>query len=506
MTGHGWTRRSVLGGAGAAIAGAAGWALTGCSSSSAGPSTTRAAATSPVPARPGQAQSFVTRPDLTPPVMTVTHHAQDVPQQPRYFLTTTGQGGGQSGPMILDLEGRLVWFSPAPPGKSVLNFNTQTYRGQPVLTWWEGKVTNGHGAGAGVIADSSYNRLATVRAAGGLQTDLHEFFLTDQGTALITANRARPADLSGLGGPAKGTVLSGVAQEIDVATGKLVWEWDSLDHVGPADSYEKLSGSGSASNPYDYFHINSIDVLPDGDWLISARNTWAVYKVARPGGDIIWQLNGKKSSFDMGQGTDFYWQHDARWQGGNVVSLFDDGATPEEERQSRGLILDLDTTAMRATRKHQYVHPSRLLAAFMGSVQVLGDGRVFVGWGMEPYFSEFSEDGRLLIDGQFRAKDGAYRSFTNDWTGEPAGNPAVAARAGRGGGVRVYASWNGATQVSAWAVLAGRKRASLADIGSVSRTGFETEIAVHHPGPFFAVRALDRAGRSLGISGTVRAT
>lgn len=324
-----------------------------------------------------------------------------------------------------------------------------------------------------MIADSSYRVISTVEAGHGLRADLHEFVITPQDTALITAYRARQADLSPLGGPSRGTVLSGVAQEIAIGTGDVLFEWDSLDHVPVTDSQQELSG-GRAKSPFDYFHINSIAVAPDGDLLISSRNTWTVYKVARPGGTVRWRLGGKRSSFRMGKGAAFYWQHHARPHGDTALSVFDDGASPAEEAQSRAILLHLDTAAMEVTLARSYVHPAGLLAANQGSMQVLADGRVLVGWGNQPYFSEFLPDGTLIMDGQFPVPDQSYRAFTGDWTGHPAGRPALAARRNPAGGSTVYASWNGATEVTRWTVHAGTTPSAMAKAGSQERGGFET--------------------------------
>ena len=448
-------------------------------------------------------QHFHSRPDLAPPAIVVTASAHLPATPPYVFLTAPASGQGTGGAMILDNHGDLVWFSPDAGQRAKFNLSPQVYRGKPVLTWWEGLVTQGHGEGVIVIADTSYRRLHTIAAKRGLAADVHEFVITRQGTALITAYRKAAADLSGLGGPASGVVLSGVVQEIDISTGKLLFEWDSLDHVGVAESYQEFSG-GTTANPFDYFHINSINVAPDGDLLISARNTWAIYRLARPGGSVRWRLGGRYSSFAMEPGAGFFWQHHARLHGGGLLSLFDDGAAPQEEQYSRGLILDVDTSGMRASVRRQYIHPRRrLLASAMGSTQVLADGRVLVGWGTEPYFSEFSADGTLLLDGQIATGSPSYRAFRAGWSGHPGGHPAAAARR-RGLAATVYASWNGATEVRAWKVLAGRTPSSLSHVGSARRAGFETAVTTHHAGPYFAAEALNARGHVLGRSRTVR--
>jgi hypothetical protein len=300
-------------------------------------------------------------------------------------------------------------------------------------------------------------------------------------------------------------VLSGVVQEIDIPSGRVLFQWDSLDHVPVTDTYQAFSG-GTAAAPFDYFHINSIAVAPDGNLLISARNTCAVYKVARRGGQVLWRLGGKRSSFHMGPGATFWWQHQAIPQGSHAVSLFDDGASPAREKQSRGILLNLDTAAMRATLLRSYTHSAALLAANQGSMQVLADGRVLVGWGNVPYFSEYTQAGALIMDGQLPAGYNSYRAFTANWTGHPTDSPAIAARVNPAGGSVVYASWNGATQVASWTVLAGSTASALATVGSQGYANFETAISVKADGPWFAVTANDASGHVLGRSATVQRT
>jgi hypothetical protein len=517
MKRDGLTRRDLMRWGGATVVGAGGLTLAGIGGYAwphqADASTS--AAPKAGPATPDDTRGvlhYVTRPDLNPPAITVSRHSGPQAGDPPYFILAPAgyplTGPGQPGLMILDRYANPVWFAPntgfpADKGMGRMDLQVQTYRGQPVLTWWEGQVKLGVGYGKAVIADSSYNTIATINGGDGMSADLHEFVISPQDTALITAVRQRPTNLSALGGPAKGVALTGSVLEIDIATGKVLFEWNSLDHVPVTDSYAAFSG-GTSKSPFDYFHINSIAVAPDGDLIISSRNTCAVYKIARPGGRVQWRLGGKQSSFEMGPGATFWWQHHARPQGETVLSLFDDAASPQKEPQSRAILLDLDTTAMRATLSRSYTHPAKLLAANQGSMQLLAGNRVLVGWGNLPYFTEFAENGTLLLDGQFPVGDQSYRTFTASWTGQPTENPAVAARVNQAGGSVVYASWNGATELSSWTVLAGSTSTRLQEAGSQRRTGFETMITVNSAGPYFAVTANDANGHVLGQSATVK--
>jgi hypothetical protein len=497
------TRRRLFGLAGTSAAGAAGLTLGGCSAGS--PPGGGAA-----PAAYASAgQHFVSRPDLTPPRIAVVGHGLGADSR-HVFLNAPYSGPGHGGTVLIDSHGELVWLGANTADRHRLTFSAQTYRGRAVLTWFEGLVVEGYGRGELVVADSSYRTIQTINAASGVMTDFHEFVITPQDTALVTAYRThRGLDLSGVGGPPSGVLLSGVAQEIDIATGRLLFEWDSINYVPVTETYQQPQrsgdgGDGSERRPFNYFHINSLAIDQDGDLLVSSRNTWTVYKVSRQTGTIIWRMNGKKSDFTMGSGARFFWQHDARPHGDGVLTVFDNGALPAEEKQSRALILAVDTSAMHVTLTKAYVHPGRrMIAGAMGNAQLLPDGRMFVGWGTEPYFSEFAPDGRLLLDGSMSKGAPSYRAYTEHWAGRPAELPAAAARH-RSGGATIYASWNGATDVAYWTVLAGTVSSSLTDIASARRTGFETPIAVRNTGPYFAVQPHDAAGHPLSRSAPVK--
>ena len=176
----------------------------------------------------------------------------------------------------------------------------------------------------------------------------------------------------------------------------MLFEWRSLDHVAIEESHAPIS----TDTPFDYFHVNSIELDADGNYLVSARNTWAIYKIDRGSGNVIWRLGGKKSDFAMGPGTVFAWQHDARHHGATdqLVSLFDDGAAPQVQPQSKALVLALDTKRMRATLHRRYTHDPPVLSHALGSTQLLPNGNVLVGWGTAPWLSEYTHDGELVFD------------------------------------------------------------------------------------------------------------
>jgi hypothetical protein len=491
----GMTRGRFL--AGAALVGLAGGIL-GC-----GPSGRVRPLEPPQPG--GGVWAFRSRPDLSPPTVTVGRQSEGTAPGYVFVAPKNGPGEtgpGQRGPMIVDDEGRPVWFRPLQDDEiDAMDFKAQAYRGKPALTWWEGSHT-AYGQGEYAVLDGSYGGLARVRAGDGFDGDLHEFLLTERDTALITVYERVPYDLSAVGGPADGVVAEGVVQEIDVETGDVVFQWRSLEHVGPEESL--FPPPEDPAEPHDYFHINSVEVDHDGNLLVSARKTSATYKIARDNNKVLWRLDGKKSDFEMGPGTRTTYQHDARRRPDGTLTIFDNGAEGMSER-SRAVVVALDEDAMKASLVLECLHPARRrLSLTQGNMQTLPNGNAFVGWGSEPNFSEFSERGELLFDATFPPGVESYRSFRFPWVGMPNDGPAVAAEPGpKAGEISVHASWNGATEVASWSVLAGPSPKQLEPLGSVPRTGFETAMAARTEGPHVRVEALDRRGQVLGRSAVI---
>lgn len=503
------TRRRLLTGAGAA----AGMAVLGGGALGAAGLWGRAKRPKRVPrlrsfasAAGGPVREFVSRPDLRPPTVSISGGGV----APGYlFVVPSASGGAQAGPLMLDDHGEPVWFAPISRALWATNFRAASYGDEPVLTWWEGRMTvKGFGRGEGVIADRSYREIARVRAGNGRQIDMHEFRLTPEGTALFVCYpESVTADLSPIGGPVDGAALQSVVQEVDVRSGRVLLEWRSLEHVPLQDSYQP------PAIPYDYLHVNSIDVMPDGNLLVSGRCTWALYKLERRTGRVIWRLGGKRSDFQLGEGARFAWQHDAEQPTTSTITLFDDAYAELDngpnfskiESQSRGVALDVDERRRAVRLARSYRQPRPLLANAMGSMQTLPDGHVLVGWGSEPDASEFSADGRLLADVRLGANHDSYRVFRYPWTASPATAPAIATRRDSSKAtVNLYASWNGATAVSHWLVRAGRSPSELRAVGIAARRGFETVVPLGRASGYLQVRALDDAGRSLASSEVVR--
>jgi Arylsulfotransferase (ASST) len=465
------------------------------------------------PSRASEAQSFRSEPGLHPPVVTV-HRPATSASAPGYLFATPFIGPGQYGPMIFDNGGNLVWFRALPPGEDAGDLRTQTYRGQTVLTWWQGRTwTFGYGQGVDVIANSNYKTVAVIKAGNGLQADEHELLLTPNGSAFVLAYSPVTTNLTAAGGGASGIALDGVIQEIDPRTGLVMWEWHSLGHVDVSESYSSLPGL--ATNPFDYFHINSLDVDRHGNILISARNTWTIYEINARTGGVTWRLGGKKSTFALGPGVAFAWQHNALFLENGEISVFDDEGSPPVKPPSRGEVIKLNAAAKTATLVIQFIRsPAALTTNSQGNLQQLPGERWLIGWGGVPNFTEFNSKGEVIFDAQLPnatlaggipSGEFSYRVYREPWSGQPtAYNPAIAVRRA-GGATAVYASWNGATDIASWQLLAGPDANHLSPTGATTpRSGFETTI----PAPaaaYYEVRALSASGKVLASSKAVAA-
>ncbi|TML97263.1 MAG: hypothetical protein E6G03_03055 [Actinobacteria bacterium] len=432
---------------------------------------------------------YHSRPDLRPPPIQILKRARDTAAG--YIFIAPKKNVEQAGPLILDNRGRVVWFRPLDT-HAVTDFRVQRYRGRPVLTWWQGRPDEGDGESGYSIYDDRYRLVAHVQPGNGLLGDIHEFKLTPHNTALMTFIRQVLV---------KGRrVLEGGFQELDIRTRRVLFEWHSIDHVRLVESYYHLPRNPDGL--YDYFHINSIDVGQDGNFLVSARNTHTIYKIDRRSGRILWRLGGKRSDFNLGRAARFAWQHDARRLPNGNLTLFDNSAGPQVRKQSRGLVLRLDLAHRQATVVRSFVHTPPLVSVDQGNLQRLRNGDFLAGWGHQPRFTEFGPRGTIRFDGRFgHGRVDSYRAYRFRWTGLPIRPPAVAVAGGT-----LYASWNGATKVRKWRLLAGPAKNALRPITSVPKTGFETAIPLRGAAKWVAVQALDGRDRSLARSPTVRVT
>ncbi|HEY3873531.1 MAG TPA: arylsulfotransferase family protein, partial [Actinocrinis sp.] len=296
----------------------------------------------------------------------------------------------------------LQYFSG--PDSIYADFQLQTYLGRPVLTWFEESLTS---SPADFVSSLDGSTVATFAGSGAYVPDIHEFRITPQNTALITTPAVIPVDLSSVGGPVNGQLINSYCEEVDIATGEVLFRWSAADHVSLTDSYFPLQSAGAAA--YDFFHMNSISITPDDHLLICSRHCCALYKVDRRSGEVIWTLGGKSSSFAVAPDAVFGFQHHAIYEGFDTIRLFDDGSDGISVwHPSRVAWIGVDTRAMTASLADSMTIPG-IQSAAMGSAQRLPNGDVFVSWGSTPRISEFSPSGEVLFDATLGSP--SYRAF-----------------------------------------------------------------------------------------------
>lgn len=440
---------------------------------------------------------YLSRPDLNPPALAVDVPATGAAPGSLFLAPfdikaasgayqATPNSRSHSGPLVVDDRGEPVWFLPL-GSTTAMDVRVQTYQGRRVLTWYEGTVLGPYG-GSWVIFDPTYHEVARVQAGRGRHGDLHELLLTPQGTALITIYRE-------IATPAVPRLVTGIVQEVDVASGRVLFEWRSNEHVGVDESFTpQVTPAGNV----DYFHLNSVDVDTDGHLLVSARNTSTVYKVDRKTGALLWRLGGMKSDFAIDPAASFGFQHDVRRRPDGTITMFDNNAAvPTAQTASRGLRIALDMKAKRASFVREYVTPSPRTGWAMGNLQQLEDGGVLVGWGTDGSVTEFDRAGRVRFDARFADGSVSYRAFRFDFDAQPKGRPATIVVRNTDGSLTLYVSWNGSTGVARWQLVAGPAAGRMKPVKAVPRTGFETAIAFPAMSGYVSAVALDKHGKQL---------
>ena len=475
--------------------------------------------------------SYLSAPRLHPPRLKTDKPTVAKQLAGGYFLvdnfpnlaSPTAKFTGQSGPMILDNKLNLVWFSPDFNQNEVtMNFEQQRYQGKPALSWWQGVISNTGATVSGydVVYNQKYQKVATLTGdtKDGWVLSPHEFVISGNNAWVTAYKNLRNVDLSAYGGSSSGTLLDSAVQEYDLRTGQLIYSWDAYNPGGtpniPLSESKATPAPANANVPWDAYHLNSIQLAGNGDFLTSMRNTWAAYLVNKASNQIQWRLGGKSSNFSFGPNAQFSWQHQVQLNKGNLVTVFDDHCCAIEGVKdgkaqfakptgpSRGLVLQLDTSKHTATVVHQYTPPSGNApnAAFLGSMQLLPNGNALVGWGSTPWFTEYSKTGKVLMDIRWPGADLSYRAqFAPSWVGTPSFPPAGAAR-NKGTKSTVYASWDGATRVVSWRVLAGSNAKHLTAVATRRKGPFETPITLGKKYSVFKVQALDSRGHVLGTS------
>ncbi|ORY63828.1 ASST-domain-containing protein [Leucosporidium creatinivorum] len=458
-------------------------------------------------------QTFMSS-NLTPPAFNI----ETAPTSASNYslLSYRGTATTQPAPLIMDSNGSLIWSGSADGYTNTMNTLVQTYKGEPVLTFFTGDFySGGYGQGAWQMLASNYSVVGTVATLNetteGDNSDFHEFFITENNTALVESWRVTEADLSGVSGydsanPATWT-WDCVFQEIDIETNTLLFEWRSLEHVDPSETYFEISdGSGnSSSNPFDHCHINSVEKDAKNNYLVSMRGPSTIYYIDGTTSEIIYRISGKNTNFTMGTDATFWYQHDARFRSDNTVSpynlsIFDNaaGGSGDVETSARGIVLSIDTDAMTAELVWSAAPSFNTTAPSQGSHQILDNGDHVIGWGAVPQFSVYSEAGEPIEDVRFGVNAStvqSYRAFKQDWIGYPLTTPSFALNTSH-----AFASWNGATEIASWQLLGGSSADSLSSISTNTKDGFEATMSYNSSYTYLAAAAISSDGTCLGVS------
>ena len=339
---------------------------------------------------------------------------------------------GPNGTMILNPAGQMLWWRQLPENYAAGALELKTYEGKQVLTWWQGRVTEvANGEGEGIIANDAYETIATVKAGNGYASDIHEFDVRPDGTALIDAYTSICTPVCSESEP---PVQDGVIEEIDIHTGLVMWEWHALGVISPSDSEVP-----PAAGVWDAYHLNSVQQLPEEKLLVSMRDMSSIYEIDQKTGAMIWTLGGKKNQFKYGGVLQFYFQHDARLEG-SKLSMFDNEAGPPLKGLSRGLVLHLNIAGKKASVSREFGRTEKTVAGSEGSTQRLPKGKVMVGFGTTNFMAEYSnkretgKKGTEIFEAQLPVGDGTYRVLRYPWTrhaehrcrrSRPAGNRPV---------------------------------------------------------------------------------
>ena len=232
-------------------------------------------------------------------------------------------------------------------------------------------------------------------------TDHHDIVELPNGDVVLATYVARQhVDLTSLGaGYSNDELVYDSHLEQIRPDGTVAWTWKSEDHIPVSASTFAQRLPGLAGLGVDLVHINSLHLAPDGDLIISARHTDAVYKVRRNAtGDVVWQVGGKQSNFTFVDDPlgGFARQHDAQLLANGNLRLFDNRTALAGA--PRAVEYVLDTTQHTARLVWSASTATVTSSGGVGSVRTLGDGDVVVTWGgsSAPGFTEFGSQSREL--------------------------------------------------------------------------------------------------------------
>ena len=367
--------------------------------------------------------------------------------------------------------------------------------------------------------DKHYELYRTVVAGNGLGADLHSFVITPNGTAVFTAYDIIELDLSSIRGARRqmGYIWDSLFQELDLETNEVLFQWRASEHRDLRHSYNAVNDA-TEYDPWDWFHINSVEKDDLGNYLVSSRYLRGVMYISGETGDVLWQLGGRANNFRDEGGSSaisYIGQHDAHWLDEPVyhgaITLFDNRAdwAFHTEPQSRGTRVGIDVEHFTAKLDATYENEVNIISTSQGSYQSLPNGNVLIGYGFNGVISEYASDGTLLCDAYFEPSRHftsgnvqSYRNLKFNWTGIPKAQPNLMIEDGA-----LYMSWMGSTQIRKWLIQDALTPDGRYDnVFVLPKAGFETHLGLSQNlrvRPFVRAVALDEHEQPLAHSSPV---
>ncbi|KAI1331511.1 Arylsulfotransferase-domain-containing protein [Xylariaceae sp. FL0255] len=457
--------------------------------------------------------------DIIAPIYQVNKFIPEKVDDTRFIFITGGYD--DFGPSIISAKDlSLVWadqhFSEAQAHR------TYTLYGQPVLGVFAGSAV--------LIYNENYDLLYRVTPQGDFSNvipDSHEALITHDDTVVMIVSVGEEGDLSQIGGPENEAVTNNFIQEVNPANNKVIFQFDMRSYFNIEDSYWPYRGQGPFDFPWphDLWHMNSVEKLPDGNFLVSSRHLHSIFLLDGKSAEVKWVLGGKRSHFrdvtENGSGI-FRWQHNARLTAPNRITLFDNHdvfngfCNDPAKGCSRGLEIEFDDKDMTFRVVNEWYHPQGLISASRGGVHRVPNGNTLIAWGQNPSYTEHAPDGEVVMDiqrGRVLPMDHGitnvitYRAWKSDWIGKPKYPPSIATHTDENSTTSVYVSWNGATEVDSYVLLGSNSTEELngrdAIIAKSKRLGFETSFKLDKKIAYARIAALDTNGAILGFTSGV---
>jgi hypothetical protein len=340
------------------------------------------------------------------------------------LLLTPGGGAIKSYLLVLDEEGRVVFFRRESGRQQYSDFKKYTFAGRNFYTYISGEriLPIGYAEGKVIILGEDFRPVQEVaglfpnsaRGRPFIQSENHDFLLLGEGHYIVSGYYGRnAADVPGVSGTVP--VVESVLQE--VKDGAVVFEWSSSDHP----ELYALSEEGAEYSPgnwSDYAHFNSIVVDPlDGNIIASFRNLNAIMKIGRQDGSIIWTYGGLADDFNLQPEQIPQGQHSARLLADGSLLFFDNNTTcigvgpplprfhavdansgqslcDVRGKSSRVVAAHIDQATKRVTKSQEWRFPNTgridpsatgfQTSSYRGSVQEMPNNNLLIGFGTNP--------------------------------------------------------------------------------------------------------------------------